>query len=75
MQTVNYRARVRISLLAPKFCITMVSVSFLCNKVRAACNAAEQINKGMIIMNTMIISAFPACGKTYLYENQDTLDF
>lgn len=26
-------------------------------------------------MNTMIISAFPACGKTYLYENQSTLDF
>lgn len=26
-------------------------------------------------MNTMIISAFPACGKTYLYENQDTLEF
>lgn len=24
---------------------------------------------------TMIISAFPACGKTYLYENQDTLNF
>lgn len=26
-------------------------------------------------MNTMIISAFPACGKTYLYENQDELIF
>lgn len=24
---------------------------------------------------TMIISAFPGCGKTYLYENQDTLNF
>ena len=26
-------------------------------------------------MNTMIISAFPACGKTYLYKNQETLTF
>lgn len=26
-------------------------------------------------MNTMIISAFPACGKTYLYERQDKLKF
>lgn len=26
-------------------------------------------------MNTMIISAFPACGKTYLYENQEILKF
>lgn len=26
-------------------------------------------------MNTMIISAFPACGKTYLFENQDELLF
>ena len=25
--------------------------------------------------NTMIISAFPACGKTYLYRNQNTLLF
>lgn len=26
-------------------------------------------------MNTMIISAFPACGKTYLFKNQSTLEF
>lgn len=26
-------------------------------------------------MNTMIISAFPACGKTYLYERQNKLKF
>lgn len=26
-------------------------------------------------MRTMIISAFPACGKTYLYRNQDQLEF
>lgn len=26
-------------------------------------------------MNTMIISAFPACGKTYLYRNQNVLKF
>lgn len=26
-------------------------------------------------MNTMIISAFPGCGKTYLYENQGRLIF
>lgn len=26
-------------------------------------------------MKSMIISAFPACGKTYLYENQNTLQF
>lgn len=26
-------------------------------------------------MNTMIVSAFPGCGKTYLYERQDILNF
>ncbi len=26
-------------------------------------------------MKTMLISAFPACGKTYLYENQNVLKF
>lgn len=26
-------------------------------------------------MNTLIISAFPACGKTYLFDNQNSLEF
>ncbi len=26
-------------------------------------------------MKTMIISTFPGCGKTYIYENQDKYDY
>lgn len=35
---------------------------------------AEQLKK-QNCKKTLIVSAFPACGKTYLYENQDKLKF
>ena len=35
----------------------------------------QRLNNTTSSKRTMVISAFPGCGKTYLYENQDKLEF